>query len=95
MFIGDLVKLSGDITRDNKEDTDFINNAIKEGWIWLVTSMDNEDVNYEIRPLYLEPDVPQIIQLGKELLILSDEVEIIRMSRKELFSILQQQVITI
>lgn len=87
MFIGDLIKLKNGVTRNNK-DKEFVENAIKENWIWLITSMDNEDLDYVIRPLYLCDD-DKMTQLGGDLLVLYEEIEKIDVNREELFKMLR------
>ena len=47
----------------------------KEDWIWLVTGIDDEDLDYIIRPIYLYSECSNMTQLGAELLVLHDEVE--------------------
>lgn len=88
MFIGDLVKLKEDIVRNNK-DKDFVKNGIKEGWIWLVTAIDDEDLDYIIQPLYLHEEGGRMTQIGGELLVLYDEVEKVELDREELFKLLR------
>ena len=93
MFIGDLVKLKPDVIRvESYETMKFIENAKKEDWIWLVTGIDDEDLDYIIRPIYLYSECSNITQLGAELLVLHDEIEKIEMSREELFEKLYQYV---
>lgn len=89
MFIGNLVKLKEDVIRNNKDKV-FVENGIKEGWIWLVTGMDNEDLNYTIQPLHLG-DEDYFIQLGGQLLVFDDEIEKVEIGRDELFKILNYQ----
>lgn len=91
MFIGSLVKLKTDVSRvGSKEEMDFIENAKKENWVWLVTGIDDEDLDYIIRPIYLYSECSNMTQLGAELLVLHDEIEKIEMSREELFEKLYQ-----
>ena len=90
MFIGDLVKLKSNTTRNNK-DKEFVENGIKEGWIWLVTGMDNEDLDYIIQPLYLDTECSSTTQLGSELLVLYDEIEKVEVNREALFRLLNNQ----
>lgn len=87
MFIGNLVKLKKDYTNKNHEN--FVTNAKKEGWIFLVTNIDDEDLDYVIRPIYL--DEGNMTCLGKELLVLSDDIEKVELNREELFDILRKQ----
>lgn len=89
MFIGDLVKLKDSIKRNGKDQV-FIENSIKEDWIWLITGIDNEGLDYIVQPIYLT-DEWNITQLGGELLVLCDEIEKIDINRYELFEILSQQ----
>lgn len=89
MFIGDLVKLKSDTKRNNK-DREFVKNGIKEGWIWLVTGMDNEGLDFVIQPLHLGEE-DYFIQLGGSLLVLYDEIEKVEINRDELFKILNYQ----
>lgn len=90
MFIGDLVKLKSDTTRNNK-DKEFVKNGIKEGWVWLIIGMDDEDLDYIIQPLHLDTECSNMTQLGGELLVLYDEIEKVEISRKELFRLLNDQ----
>lgn len=90
MFIGNLVKLKEDVVRNNK-DKEFVENGIKEGWIWLITAMDDEDLDFVIQPLYLDGENTSATQLGKDLLVLYDEIEKIEITREELFRILRNQ----
>jgi len=89
MFIGNLVKLKSTTTRD-KKDKQFIENGIKEGWIWIITGMDNEYLDYLIQPLHLGEE-NYFIELGSRLLVLYDEIEKIEISKEELFEILNEQ----
>lgn len=89
MFIGDLVKLKDNLVK-NGENKEFAEDGIKEEWIWLVTGMDNEDLDYVIQPLYLDGE-DYFIDLGGTLMILYGEVEVIKLNRKELFAILKKQ----
>lgn len=90
MFIGDLVRLKSNVIRNNK-DKEFVESGIKEGWIWLVTGMDNEDLDYIIQPLYLDTECANTTQLGAELLVLYDEIEKVEINREELFRLLNNQ----
>ena len=83
MFIGNIVKLKPDVKRYNEKDMDFIKTALEEGWLWLVVSMDDEDVDYEIKPMYLEGNM---IELGAGLLVLSDEIVKVKRSREQIFN---------
>lgn len=89
MFIGDLVKLKSDTVRNGK-DKKFVENAKREKWIWLITGMDDEDLDYSIQPLYLEEE-SYFVGLGAKLLVLYDEIETVQLSRNELFKILNSQ----
>ena len=89
MVIGDLVKLKSDTMRNNK-DKEFVKNGIKEGWIWLVTGMDNEDLDFVIQPLHLGEE-DYFVQIGGQLLVLDDEIEKVEISKDELFKILNYQ----
>lgn len=89
MFIGNLVKLKEDVIRNNK-DKEFVKNGIKEGWIWLVTGMDNEDLDFIIQPLHLG-DEDYFIQLGGQLLVFDEEIEKVEINKNELFKILNCQ----
>jgi hypothetical protein len=92
MFIGDIVKLRPDVIRYGKA-KDFVQNGIKEGWLWLITSIDDEDLDYTIQPLYLDSDNQNMTQLGAELLVLCDEIEKVELSREKLFEILRSQIV--
>lgn len=86
MFLGDLVKLKQDTVRTSSKTTsNFVENAKKEDWIWLVTSIDDEDLDYIIRPIYLYSECSNMTQLGEELMVLHDEIEKVEISREELF----------
>lgn len=89
MFIGDIVKLKPNLIRSKEEDVKFIENAYKEKWLWLVTGIDDEDLDYIIQPMYLE-DESKIIQLGANLMVLYDEIETVKITRKELFKKLNE-----
>ena len=89
MFIGSLVKLKSNIQRYGNVQ-DFVETAIKEDWIWLITGIDDEDIDYIIQPVYLDDDY-NITQLGKELMVLNDEIEEVNLYREELFNILRKQ----
>ena len=89
MFIGDLVKLKSNIVR-NGQDKEFIENGIKDGWIWLIVSMDDEDLDYIIKSLYICEE-SNMIQLGGELLVTYDEIEKVELNRQELFKLLNKQ----
>jgi hypothetical protein len=89
MFIGNLVKLKDDAKRNDKY-KEFVENAINENWIFLITNMDDEDLDYIIQPLYLDEECSKMIQLGAELLVLYDEIEKVEMNRKELFKFLHK-----
>ena len=91
MFIGNLVKLKEELIRTDNKDVEFSRMAIEEGWIWLVTGMDDEDLDYTIKPLYLD-DESNITQLGGELLVLHDEIEAVNFTREELFMELRRQI---
>ena len=84
MFIGDLVKLKPDVIRvESYKTMKFIENAKKEDWIWLVTGIDDEDLDYIIRPIYLYSECSNITQLSG--VSIHDEIEKTEMSREELF----------
>lgn len=90
MFIGNLVKLKNDTKRNGTPNKEFVENAIKEDWIWLITGMDNEDLDYVIQPLYLE-DETYFIELGARLMVLYDEIEVVEIDEANLFKILNGQ----
>lgn len=92
MFIGNLVKLKSNIARINIKDKEFIKNVIKKHWIWLVTGMDDEDLDYAIQPMYLDTESRHMILLGGELLVLHDEIEKVELNRNELFMVLNNQM---
>lgn len=84
MFIGNLVKLKDDTIR-NEEYNHFVKNAIEKGFIFLITSMDNEDLDYIIQLLYLDDKCDNMIQLGGELLVTYDEIEVVEIEKETLF----------
>lgn len=84
-FIGDVVKLKSNVTKQNISEQQFINTAIKEKWLWLITGMDNEDLDYIIQPMYLDLDSNHLIELGSTLLVLNDEIETVKINREDLF----------
>lgn len=87
MFLGDLVKLKQDTVRtSSKTKADFVENAKRDDWIWLVTSIDDEDLDYIIRPIYLYSECSNMTQLGEELMVLHDEIKKVEISREELFN---------
>jgi hypothetical protein len=89
MFIGNLVKLKSDVVRNNDK-KEFVENAIKEEWLWIITAMDNEELDYIIQPLYLHSECGgRMTQLGGELLVLYDEIENVELSKDELFKALR------
>lgn len=92
MFIGDIVKLKTDITRNNNDKT-FVQNGIKEGWLWLITGIDDEGLDYTIQPLYLDGEYANTTQLGAELLVFDDEIEKVEINRDDLFNLLRSQII--
>lgn len=53
--------------------------------------MDEEELNFTIKPIYLEPE-DHIMELGASLLILNDEIEKLDIDTKELFSRLYNQM---
>jgi len=83
MFIGNIVKLKPNLKRNNEKEQKFIENAYKEKWIWLIVSMDDEDIDYLIKPMYLEGNM---IELGAGLLVMSDEIQRVKMSREQIFN---------
>ena len=91
MFIGNLVKLKEEFIRTSSDDMEFGRMAVEEGWIWLVTGMDDEDLDYIIQPIYLE-ESNFTTQLGGELLVLHDEIEAVNFTREELFMELRRQI---
>lgn len=91
MFIGDLVKLKSNVIRTDDRKV-FVENGVKEDWIWLITSVDNEDLDCVIQPIYLDLECcGNMTQLGGELQILYDEIETVNVDKDELFDILKRQ----
>jgi hypothetical protein len=87
-----LVKLKSDTTRGSDRDKPFVQNGIKESWIWLITSIDEENLDYTIQPLYLDSECGgNMTQLGGELQVLYDEIETVELDRDGLFDILKRQ----
>lgn len=83
MFIGNVVRLNQNVKRNNEKDMRLIEHAYRENWLWLVVSMDDEDLDYIIKPMYLEGNM---IELGVGLLVLSDEIKKVKMSREQIFN---------
>jgi hypothetical protein len=86
MFIGNLVKLKSDVQRRNDEYLSaFVKSAIEQDWIWLIAGMDDENLDYIINPLYIEEE-SNLIQMGMYLMVTEDELEIVDINRKDLFT---------
>lgn len=85
MFLGDIVKVKENTTRPNNiKDNEWLKMAKEEEWLWLIVSMDSEDLDYVIRPIYVEPE-SNSTELGEYISVLYDEIEKVEISRKELF----------
>lgn len=91
LFIGSLVKLKDGIEVSNSRTQEFINNSIKEDWIWLVTSIDDEGIDCVIQPLCLDEECSHMTCLGGDLTVLYDEIEVIDIDRENLFNKLRGQ----
>lgn len=97
MFIGNIVKLKKDASRPyNQKDDEFMKNAIKEGWLWLVVGCADEGIDFAIKPMYLPDESNFFIELGATLVVLYDEIELFKdfevfEEEDEIFKILHHQ----
>lgn len=82
-FIGDIVKLNPSIERSNQMTQHWINTALKENWLWLIVGMNEEELDYVIKPMYLDSEGTDLIELGGDLLVLYDEIVKVDISNTE------------